>query len=56
MKDEIIIPSVRALTIATLLEEYAHSFEGNGALPTSKRQAWLIAQDLKRKTEQEVSA
>ena len=46
MKDEILIAGVKAYTIARLLEEYANS-EGEGALPTSKRQAWNIAQDLK---------
>jgi len=45
-KDEITIAGVKAMTIARLLEEYANS-EGEGALPTSKRQAWNIAQDLK---------
>ena len=47
IKDEISIAGVKALTIARLLEEYANS-EGEGALPTSKRQAWNIAQDLKK--------
>jgi hypothetical protein len=46
IKDEITIAGVKALTIARLLEEYAN-FKGEGALPTSKRQAWNIAQDLK---------
>ena len=55
MKDDITIASVKALTIATLLEEYANS-KGEGAYPFSKRQAWNIAQDLRLKTEQEVSA
>lgn len=65
MKDEITIPSVRALTIATLLEEYANS-EHEGTYPWSKRQAWNIAQHLRfttkenhelgLKTEVEVSA
>ncbi len=46
MQDELTIAGVKAMTIARLLEEYANS-EGEGALPTSKRQAWNIAQDLK---------
>lgn len=55
MKDDITIASVKALTIAKLLEEYANS-KGEGAYPSNKRQAWNIAQDLRLKTEQEVSA
>jgi len=47
MKDEISIAGVKAHTIARLLEEYANS-EGEGKLPSSKRQAWNIAQDLKK--------
>ena len=47
MKDEITIAGVKAHTIARLLEEYANS-EGEGKLPSSKRQAWNIAQDLKK--------
>ena len=47
LKDEISIAGVKAITIARLLEEYANS-EGEGALPTSKRQAWNIAQDLRK--------
>jgi hypothetical protein len=54
MRDDITIASVRALTIAKLLEEYANS-EAEGALPTSKREAWNVAQYLRLKTE-EVSA
>jgi len=46
MQEEITIAGVKALTIARLLEEYANS-KGEGALPTSKRQAWNIAQNLK---------
>lgn len=46
MQDELTIAGVKAMTIARLLEEYANS-RGEGALPTSKRQAWNIAQDLK---------
>ena len=65
MKDDITIASVRALTIATLLEEYANS-KDEGAYPWNKRQAWNIAQTLRfatkenheigLKTEQEVTA
>jgi hypothetical protein len=51
IKDEISIAGAKALTIARLLEEYANS-EGEGALPTSKRQAWNIAQDLKKEVNQ----
>ena len=51
MKEDITIASVRALTIATLLEEYANS-EGDGTLPTSKRQAWNLAQTLKFATKE----
>jgi hypothetical protein len=51
MRDDITIASVRALTIATLLEEYANS-KGEGALPTSKRQAWNLAQTLKFATKE----
>lgn len=47
MKDELTIAGVKALTIARLLEEYANS-KGVGELPSSKRQAWNIAQDLKK--------
>lgn len=46
-KDEISIAGVKAITIARLLEEYANS-EGEGVLPSSKRQAWNIAQDLRK--------
>lgn len=44
--DEILIAKVRAITIANLLQEYANS-AGEGELPSSKRQAWNIAQHLK---------
>ena len=44
--DEILVAKVRALTIANLLEEYANSI-GEGVLPSSKRQAWNIAQNLR---------
>ncbi len=47
MKDNLTIPTVKAITIAKLLEEYAHSI-GEGELPSNKRQAWNIAQDLKK--------
>ena len=47
MQDELTIAGVKALTIARLLEEYANS-KGVGELPSSKRQAWNIAQDLKK--------
>jgi hypothetical protein len=50
MQDELTIAGVKAMTIARLLEEYANS-RGEGALPTSKRQAWNIAQDLKKAVE-----
>ena len=50
MRDDITIASVKALTIAKLLEEYANS-EAEGAYPFSKRQAWNVAQDLRLKTE-----
>jgi hypothetical protein len=50
VKDEITIAGVRAYTIARLLEEYANS-EGEGKLPSSKRQAWNIAQNLKKEAE-----
>jgi hypothetical protein len=46
--EEIIIPNVRAITIANLLEDYANS-EGEGLLPSYKREAWNIAQDLREK-------
>jgi hypothetical protein len=46
-KDEISIAGVKAITIARLLEEYANS-EGEGVLPSNKRQAWNIAQDLRK--------
>jgi len=55
MKDDITIASVRALTIAGLLEQFANS-NCEAELPSQKRQAWNIAQDLRLKTEQEVSA
>ena len=45
MQDKLTIAGVKAMTIAQLLEEYANS-EAEGALPTSKRQAWNIAKDL----------
>jgi len=47
MKDQITIAGVRAQTIAQLLEEFANS-QGEGNLPSTKRQAWNIAQDLKK--------
>jgi hypothetical protein len=47
MKDEITIAGVKAHTIARLLEEFANS-KGEGLLPSNKRQAWNIAQDLKK--------
>jgi len=50
MKDQITIAGVRAQTIAKLLEEFANS-EGEGNLPSNKRQAWKIAQDLKKEAE-----
>ena len=46
--EEILIQNVRAITIANLLEDYANS-EGDGLLPSYKRQAWNIAQDLRDK-------
>ena len=48
---EILIQDVRAVTIAQILEEYANS-EGEGLLPSNKRQAWNIAQDLRDKVKQ----
>jgi len=45
---ELTITGVKALTIARLLEDYANS-EGEGLLPSNKRQAWNIAQDLRQK-------
>jgi hypothetical protein len=48
---EILIQDVRAITIANLLEDYANS-EGDGLLPSYKRQAWNIAQDLRDKVKQ----
>lgn len=51
MKDEISIAGARGLTIARLLEEYANS-KDEGALPTSKQEAWNIAQNLKEKVNQ----
>jgi len=47
VKEEILVAGVRIYTIAKLLEEYANS-EGQGNLPSSKRQAWKIAQELKK--------
>ena len=49
--EEILIQNVRAITIANLLEDYANS-EGDGLLPSYKRQAWNIAQDLRDKVKQ----
>lgn len=46
LQDHIAIPTVKAETIARLLEEYANS-EGEGVLPSNKRQAWNLAQELK---------
>jgi hypothetical protein len=51
MRDDITIASVRALTIARLLEEYANS-KDEGELPTNKRQAWNLAQTLKFATKE----
>ncbi len=42
------IPDVRLITIANLLEDYANS-SGEGLLPSYKREAWNIAQDLRKK-------
>jgi hypothetical protein len=42
------IPNVRLITIANLLEDYANS-SGEGLLPSYKREAWNIAQDLRKK-------
>jgi hypothetical protein len=47
MKDEISIAGVKAHTIAGLLEQFANS-ECEAELPSQKRQAWNIAQDLKK--------
>jgi hypothetical protein len=48
---EILIQDIRAVTIAQILEEYANS-KGEGLLPSNKRQAWNIAQDLRDKVKQ----
>jgi len=55
MRDDITIVSVKALTIANLLEQFANS-NCEAELPSQKRQAWNLAQDLKLKTQKEVSA
>ena len=46
MNENITISKVKAETIARLLEEFANS-AGEGELPSNKRQAWNIAQNLK---------
>jgi hypothetical protein len=47
MQDELTIAGVKAVTIAQLLEEFANS-KGEGLLPSNKRMAWNIAQDLRK--------
>jgi hypothetical protein len=42
----ITMSKIKARTIATLLEEFANS-EGEGLLPSNKRQAWNLAQTLR---------
>jgi hypothetical protein len=49
IQDEITLSGVKALTIAGLLEQFANS-AGEAELPSQKRQAWNIAQDLREKT------
>jgi hypothetical protein len=51
MKDDITIASVRALTIAGLLEQFANS-NCEAELPSQKRQAWNIAQTLRFATKE----
>ena len=46
--EEILIQNVRVITIANLLEDYANS-AGEGLLPSYKREAWNIAQDLRKR-------
>lgn len=46
LQNQIAISTVKAETIARLLEEFANS-AGEGELPSNKRQAWNLAQELR---------